>query len=97
MSASFGRFGSPSSGEKYGEVNEIQIEGRVAWNFERDKFTFMPPRSINPKKIPIYERFVVISARQGFFVLRSNAGGDKKSMVQDQFNAVLASFRPLVD
>ena len=90
-------FGSPSSGEAYGDVREERIRGRRAWVFERDKFEYLPPETINPKKIPVHERFAVISARDGFFVLRCSAGLDRKAMALALFEAVLASFTPLVD
>lgn len=90
-------FGSPSPGEVYGDVKEERIRGRLTWVFERDKFEYQQPERLNPKKIPIHERFVVISARNGFYVLRSSAGLDRKAMVLALFEAVLASFTPLVD
>lgn len=90
-------FGSPSPGDIYGKVKDERIAGRAAWVFERDKFVYLPPRSLAAKKIPVYESYVVISAKEGFFVLHCSAGLDKKAMVLAQFEAVLASFKPLVD
>jgi hypothetical protein len=90
-------FGSPSPGETYGTVREERIRGRTAWVFERGKFEFLPPESVEPQKIPVHERYVVISAREGFFVLHCYAGLDRKAIVLALFEAVLASFKPLVD
>lgn len=90
-------FGSPSPEEIYGKVKEERIAGRTAWVFERDKFEYLPPETLAPKKIPVHESYVVISAREGFFVLQCSAGMDKKTMVLSLFETVLASFKPLVD
>lgn len=90
-------FGSPSPGEIYGKVKEGRIAGRAAWVFERDKFEYLPPETLAPKKIPIHERYVVISAREGFFVLHCSVGLDKNAIVLALFETVLASFKPLVD
>jgi hypothetical protein len=78
-------------------VKEERIRGRLSWIFERNKVEHRPPHTLNAKKIPVYERFAVVSARDGFFVLRCTAGQDRKTMVMALFEAVLASFIPLVD
>ena len=90
-------FGTVSSGGKYRTVKEELIGGRTAWLFERDRVEYLPPRTLNPKKIPVYEQYVMISAKNGFFVLRSYAGVTRKAMVQELFEVVLSSFKPLVD
>ncbi len=85
------------SGETYSEVREEQFGDRKALRFELLTFEFLPPYSVDPKKIPVHESYVVFPASAGFYVLSCHAAMDRKELVLGLFELVLASFQPLVE
>lgn len=89
--------GAALEDDVYGGVRKETLEGREVLRFERDKSVYLPPRSLNARKIPVHERFVVIPATAGFYVLRMGAGLERKDEVAALFEKVLVTFRPLID
>ena len=83
-------------GKEYGPVRMEIVAGRPSKVFERKVYEYIPPRSFNPKKIPLYERFVVIPASKGFFVLHYSAPGDISDTSREVFEKVLSAFQPLI-
>ena len=90
-------FGEAQPGENYSQQREITLAGRGGLRFERTKLERCGPRSLNPIQTPVYEGFVVLPAKAGFYVLRCRAGLPMRAAVTALFEAVLASFKPLVD
>jgi len=100
-------FGGPEmEGEKYGLVKEILIKGGKAKIFERERYEFEDhvynPVSgryyepISPRKFSMVERFVVLPAKEGFYVLRYKAPPDTVKSLEGIFQSVLNSFEPLI-
>jgi hypothetical protein len=100
-------FGGPEKeGEKYGPVKEILMQGVKAKTFERVRYEFEDhiynPVSkryyepMNPRKFPIDERYIVIPAKEGFYVLRYTASPDTVKRFEGVFQTVLNSFEPLI-
>ncbi|MBM4348858.1 MAG: hypothetical protein FJ106_03110 [Deltaproteobacteria bacterium] len=83
-------------GSEYGQVRAGLVSGRLAYLFERKVFEFKRPRQIVNQKIPVYERFVVLSADKGFFALKYSASEDIADKYQDVFEKIVGSFQPLI-
>ena len=90
-------FGEAQPGEDYGQPRATTLAGRAALRFERTRLELVGPRSLNPRRAPVFEDYVVLPARAGFYVLRCRAGLPMRAAVAALFEAVLASFKPLVD
>ncbi len=90
-------FGVALNGEKYGPVKEGLVCKRRAKIFERNTFEFVPPESIKQKKIPVYEKFAVVPAKEGFYVLSLYSPGEDPKANLKAYGSALASFKPLVD
>ncbi len=90
-------FGEAQPGESYSEQRATTLAGRKALRFERTKLELVGPRSLDPRRAPVYEGYVVLPAKAGFYVLRCRAGIPMREAVAALFEAVLASFKPLVD
>jgi len=83
-------------GREYGQVKDDRVAGRPAKVFERKVYEYIPPDSFKPKKIAVYERFVVMPSNKGFCVLRYTAPEDIAEKYQGVFQKVISSFEPLV-
>jgi hypothetical protein len=83
-------------GEKYSAVKNVTVAGRAARQFDRTSVEFVPPNLAHSKKIAVFERYAVITARQGFFVLSYYAPMDAAKANIKHYEALLASFKPLV-
>jgi hypothetical protein len=83
-------------GEKYSAVKNVKIAGRQARQFDRTSFEFVPPNLAHSKKIAVFERYAVITARQGFFVLNFYAPLATAKTNVKYYEALAASFKPLV-
>lgn len=94
-------------GNEYGPVTETVVAGRKAKTFERQVFEFIDhvydPKSgrfytpIDPKKIPVIEKFIVIPAKEGFYVLRYYAPSEIAEANIKAFEQVVNSFKPNVE
>ncbi len=83
-------------GEEYGRVKDGRVAGRDAKVFDRKVYEYIPPHAIRPKKIGVYERFVVVPSSKGFYVLRYRAPENIAEKYQDVFENVISSFEPLI-
>lgn len=88
--------GFASEGETYGKVNQAIIAGREAKVFERTNLRRTGGRSLDPKKVALFEEFAVIpdGKGQGFYVLRLSVPVDAKEKYKRTFQYVLRSFKP---
>jgi hypothetical protein len=84
-------------GRKYGPVRGAVVAGRPAKVFERKVYEYIPPEALDPKKIAVYERYVVIPAQKGFYVLRYSAPEDIAEKYKPVFEKVISSFEPLIE
>jgi hypothetical protein len=100
-------FGGPEGeGEEYGAVEEILIKGMKARIFEREIYYFENHvynpisgryyKPISPRKVLMVERFIVLPAKEGFYVLRYKASQDTVKPLEGIFQTVLNSFEPLI-
>ncbi|MEW5950715.1 MAG: hypothetical protein AB1637_02340 [Elusimicrobiota bacterium] len=63
----------PIAGEKYYTVKKIKLNGVQAFDFTQDTFKYVPPDGVNPKKVSIRVRKILIPSQGGgFFVLELN-------------------------
>ena len=83
-------------GREYGQVKDDRVAGRDAKVFERRVYEYIPPHAIKPKKVGVYERFVVMPSNKGFYVLRYTAPEDIAEKYQGVFEKVISSFEPLI-
>jgi len=83
-------------GKVYGKVKSDRVGNFYAKVFERKVFEYLPAEALHPKKIHIYEKFAVLPVKNGFFVLDFYAPMDLAKANIKFFDAVLASFKPLV-
>jgi hypothetical protein len=88
--------GPPSEGESHGEVHPVAIAGRQARTFERKNVRYTGGRSLNPGKVVLFERFVVIPDEddRGFYVLSLSVSDEAGSRYAGIFKVVTESFRP---
>ncbi len=96
-------FGGPEQeGERYGPVKEIPFKGIQAKTFERTLYEFEDhvrdqasgryAEPISPRKFPMVERYIVVPAQKGFYVLRYKAPPDAERELEGIFQRVLESF-----
>jgi hypothetical protein len=88
--------GLGASGDKYGPVTAIKLAGRAASRFERRKSAFTRPRQVKNKKIPVFESYIVLPAKDGFFVLNYYSALSEAKANLPAFEGVTSSFEPLV-
>lgn len=88
--------GANLDGKVYGKVKSGKAGDYYAKVFERKVFEYFPKNSMNPAKIHIYESFAVVPVKSGFYVLRYYAPLDLAKANLKAYEAVLASFKPLI-
>jgi hypothetical protein len=88
-------FGVNTDKKVYGPVKDGLAGNYHAKVFERKVFEYVPAGSMDAKKTPVYEYFAVVR-RAGFYVLRYTAPADIAKANYKAYEAVLASFKPLV-
>jgi hypothetical protein len=84
-------------GDKYSSVATIKIAGRTASKFERNKSDFTKPRQLKNKAIPVFERYIVMPAGEGFYVLSYYCVFSEAKAKLPAFEGVVRSFEPLVN
>ena len=82
----------PDSGEKVSEVREVTVAGRKAFEFERETPDRMP--SGEGEEFMSYERTIVVTAPEGFYVLSYRAPESAEGDVLTVFDKIAASFKP---
>lgn len=88
--------GANLNGKVFGKVQEGKAGNYYAKVFERKTFEYEPKDALHPKKIHIYEKFHVVPVKNGFYVLRYYAPMDLAKASLKQYEALVASFKPLV-
>ncbi len=85
-----------TEGKAYGKVSEVEIAGRKAKIFERTDIRLVGGRVLNPTKVPVYEKFVTVSAKsgEGFYVLRLSVPVRIKDEYPALFEETVKSFLP---
>jgi hypothetical protein len=88
--------GFVEEGESYGEVRQIKFAGRQVKVFERIDIRFIGERIINPLKVSIFEKFIVVPAEKekGFYAIKLSAPIDTKDKNVAIYEEVLKSFLP---
>jgi len=88
--------GAAAGGRQYGPVKTGLAGKYYAKFFERKTFEFIPPETISPKKIPVYEKFHVVPMKRGFYVLSYHSSLAAAKTGLPNYEAILASFKPLL-
>ena len=83
-------------GRAYGKVTGGKAGNYFARVFERKVFEYVPKRAVHAKKIYVYEKFAVVDAKRGYYVLRYYAPMDIAKANVSAYEALLASFKPLL-
>jgi hypothetical protein len=88
--------GFVTEGKSYGEVQQIEIAGRVAKIFERIDIRFIGERAINMPKVSIFEKFILIPAGKddGFYVLKLSVPAETKDQYTEILEKAIKSFLP---
>lgn len=84
------------AGDKYGLVTGMKLAGRTATTFERRKSDFARPRQVENKAIPVFERYIVLPAKGGFYVLNYYSVFSEAKAGFPAFEGVIRSFEPMV-
>lgn len=85
----------PIAGETFGPVQDVKLAGRAAKSFDRKTFDFIPPYAVRQKKVPVYERKVLLPGEKGgFYALTLHAPADISKEIAPVFEKVLDSFSP---
>lgn len=84
----------PLPGETFGLVETVSIAGRSASQFDKKTFIFIPPYAVEPVKIPMFERTIVLKGNEGFYALTYSAPEDISGEYMEIFEQVIASFTP---
>jgi hypothetical protein len=80
--------------EKVGTAKAVSIAGRPANQLDKKAFIFMPPDAVNPVKIPMFERLIILKGDKGFYVIMYSAPEDMVDESMKIFDQVIASFKP---
>lgn len=88
--------GANVDGKVYGKVGDGKAGSYYAKVFERKTYDYFPKRAVNAKKYPVYEKFHVVPVKQGYYVLRYTAPFEKAKAGAPQYEAAVASFKPLI-
>lgn len=83
-------------GKIYGKVKTGKAGNYYAKLFEREVFEYEPKSALHPEKISVYESFAVAPVKNGFFVLHYYAPKAIAKANLKSYEAVLASFKPLL-
>lgn len=73
-----------------------KVGGRPAKIFGNINYEHGPGRTLNAKKIEIWESFAVIPLKKGYYALRYSSPAGKYAGNLPVFEAFLASFKPLL-
>ncbi len=81
-------------GDRYDKVSRIKVAGRAASVFDRKKTDFTGGM-LDDSAVEVYERFIVVPAKGGFYALSYYSSFQEAKEHLPLFEAVLASFKPL--
>jgi len=81
-------------GEVSGKVKDTVVNNRYAKTFDKKSYDMVPPYSPKAVKVEMFERFVIIPAKTGFYVLNfKSAKGDAKKYLA-VFEKIAKTFKP---
>lgn len=88
--------GFVSEGKSYGEVREIELDGRKAKTFDRIDVRFIGERSLHPLKVSMFEKFIVVldGKDEGFYALKLSVPAAEKDNYTGIFEETVKSFLP---
>jgi hypothetical protein len=81
-------------GEKTTGPMELIFNGRKAITFETERYESIPPGSAAPASVLIYQKQIVIPAKEGFFVIILESPKTAAKAYLDIFDKIGASFKP---
>ncbi len=81
-------------GEETTGPRELIFNGRKAITFETQQYDSFPPGAANPASVLIYQKQIVIPAKEGFFVMILESPKTVAKAYLDIFDKIGASFRP---
>lgn len=81
-------------GNRISEVREAVVNGGKARQFTRDTIEYWPPHSMNTGKIAMHEEYIVLEAKEGFFVLAYGAPDNQFTSYRPDYQHILDTFRP---
>jgi len=88
-----GRTETPT--RKYSAVTETTLGGKKALAFEREVKEFLHPESTSEESVQVREKFYVLPAKEGFFVLHYYAPVSAFNKHLPVFKKFLSTFKPL--
>lgn len=80
-------------GEKAAGPRDIVFNGRKAITFETERYMTIPPYAARPATVLIYQKQIVIPAKEGFYALILESPKSAADKYQKIFDAIGASFR----
>lgn len=83
-----------AQGESVTPVTTTQIAGREAVQFDKKAILFLPFDSVDPKKIMMFERLIIMKGKEGFYLLKYSAPEDLKDQYLKVFDQIAVSFKP---
>lgn len=84
-----------SETEKFSPVKETTLAGKKAFEFDSEIKEYLHPESRSDEGVMIKEKFYVIPARDGFFVLRYYSPASAFSKHLPVFKKLVSTFKPL--
>lgn len=82
-------------GEASGQVKDTVVNNRHAKTFDKRSFDMVPPYSPKAVKVEMFERFLVLPAKKGFYVLSFKSAKPDAKRYLGVFESVLRSFKPV--
>lgn len=81
-------------GEQTTGSRELIFNGKKAITFEIERYESIPPGSAAPASVLIYQKQIVIPAKEGFFVIILESPKTAAKTYLDIFDKIGASFKP---
>ncbi len=81
-------------GEALGKVADTVVNNRYAKYFDKKSFAFDPPYAPEPEKIEMFERYVIVPAKKGFYSLSLKAPKSEARRYLAVFENILKTFKP---
>lgn len=81
-------------GEVAGKVTDTVVNNRYAKTFDKKSYALYPPYAPAPEKIEMFERYVVVPAKKGFYSLTLKAPKGEAKRYLAEFEKILKSFKP---
>jgi hypothetical protein len=85
----------PAKPQAPARLREIAVAGRRARTVERTSSATAKQLVVFTKRFPVEEKFVVVPAETGFYVLCFSTPAGRMQQSRDLFEAVMTSFQPL--